>query len=71
MQALYPEWTICVMPSAALEEEEAADEGELLCPFVGNAVMYGDPCCWHKDADPRDVSPNTPWAQQYGIYTNR
>jgi hypothetical protein len=39
------------------EEEEAS-----LSVFVGNAVMQGDPCAWHDDADPATFHPASPWS---------
>jgi hypothetical protein len=50
-----------------------ADEGEptALSSFVGNAVMHGDPCAWHDDADPAVLPPSSPWVHNYGYYYNR
>lgn len=42
-----------------------------LSSFVGNAVMAGDPCAWHVDADPTTVPPYSPWVHNYGYYHNR
>ncbi len=38
---------------------------------MGNAVMAGDPCAWHVDADPTTVPPYSPWVHNYGYYHNR
>ena len=73
LAALYPEWDICHMPAAALWQEYDPDDEEdgPLSSFVGNAVMYGDSCQWHADADPASLPPQSPWVQQHGYYYNR
>jgi len=52
-------------------EEEGEEEEEILSSFVGNAVMMGDPCAWHVDADPSTFPPASPWVHNYGYYYNR
>lgn len=73
LASLYPEWDICHMPAAALGQEYDPDDEEdgPLSSFVGNAVMYGDSCQWHADADPASLPPQSPWVQQHGYYYNR
>ncbi|GAX85210.1 hypothetical protein CEUSTIGMA_g12630.t1 [Chlamydomonas eustigma] len=53
------------------QEEEEEEEEEVLSSFVGNAVMVGDPCAWHVDADPSSFPPSSPWVHNYGYYHNR
>ena len=53
------------------DEEEGEDEEEILSSFVGNAVMMGDPCAWHVDADPSTFPPASPWVHNFGYYYNR
>ncbi len=43
----------------------------MLSSFVGNAVLQGDPCAWHDDADPSILPPSSPWVNCYGYYYNR
>ena len=57
--------------AAAGEEEEEEEEEEALSSFVANAVMAGDPCAWHVDADPSTFPPSSPWVHNYGYYFNR
>lgn len=45
--------------------------GESLSAFVGNAVLPGDPCMWHVDADPACLPPGAPWVHHHGYYYNR
>ncbi len=73
LAALYPEWEICHMPAAALGQDAAPedDDDALFSSFVGNAVLYGDSCQWHADADPASLPPHSPWVQQHGYYYNR
>lgn len=71
LQLLYPEWTICYMPAHAMAPGDSDPEEGGLSAFVGNAVMPGDPCHWHLDADPFDLAPDCPWVQHYGYYRNR
>ncbi|PNH08092.1 hypothetical protein TSOC_005387 [Tetrabaena socialis] len=74
LAALYPEYDICHMPADQIsesggggggdsEEEGAAD----LSSFVGNAVMAGDSCAWHVDADPSTIPPYSPWVHNFGF----
>ncbi len=53
------------------EEGEEEEEEEVLSSFVANAVMVGDPCAWHVDADPSTFPPSSPWVHNYGYYFNR
>lgn len=69
LQALYPEYVVSHMPAAALEAPGSDDAP--LSPFVGNAVVYGDPCAYHIDMDPEMVPAGSPWLEQFGWYTNR
>ena len=74
IQALYPEFACCHMPADVLSEvdEDDGDEPNVGCSsFVGNAVMSGDPCNWHVDADPSCFPPSSPWVHNYGYYFNR
>ncbi|KAL6754853.1 hypothetical protein V8C86DRAFT_280056 [Haematococcus lacustris] len=75
LAALYPEYQLCHMPADMLSEDagEAGEEegGAGLSSFVGNAVMAGDPCSWHDDANPAMLPPTSPWVHCYGYYYNR
>ncbi|GFR50258.1 hypothetical protein Agub_g12444 [Astrephomene gubernaculifera] len=80
LAALYPEYDICHMPAAQISSDAPepgaeggaeGDEGTPLSSFVGNAVMAGDPCAWHVDADPTTVPPHSPWVHNFGYYHNR
>ncbi|GLI63184.1 hypothetical protein VaNZ11_005954, partial [Volvox africanus] len=74
--ALYPEYDICHMPADQISGEYGSDDdsggvGTPLSSFVGNAVMSGDPCAWHTDADPTTFPPHSPWVHNFGYYHNR
>ncbi|KXZ52552.1 hypothetical protein GPECTOR_9g596 [Gonium pectorale] len=74
LAALYPEYDICHMPADQVGDTAAdpeAEEATSLSSFVGNAVMPGDPCAWHVDADPANVPPHSPWVHNFGYYHNR
>ncbi|GLC46484.1 hypothetical protein PLESTM_001880600 [Pleodorina starrii] len=72
LAALYPEYDICHMPADQISGEYGNDEADTpLSSFVGNAVMAGDPCAWHSDADPTTVPPHSPWVHNFGYYHNR
>ncbi|GIL50228.1 hypothetical protein Vafri_6459 [Volvox africanus] len=76
LAALYPEYDICHMPADQISDEYGSgdDSGGVdtsLSSFVGNAVMPGDPCAWHTDADPTTVPPHSPWVHNFGYYHNR
>lgn len=69
--ALYPEWTVAHMPSEALLDADADDDEQPLSAHVANAVVYGDPCQWHCDADPARFPPGAPFVEHAGYYYNR
>jgi hypothetical protein len=74
IQALYPEYLCCHLPADILSEVDEEDESEetIGCSsFVGNAVLQGDPCNWHVDADPSSFPPSSPWVHNIGYYFNR
>uniref|UniRef100_A0A7S0WFF4 Fe2OG dioxygenase domain-containing protein n=1 Tax=Chlamydomonas leiostraca TaxID=1034604 RepID=A0A7S0WFF4_9CHLO len=72
LAALYPEYQLAHMPADVLAEDEGMGMGAAgLSAFVGNAVMNGDPCAWHDDADPASFPPSSPWVHCYGYYYNR
>ncbi|GIL87072.1 hypothetical protein Vretimale_14232 [Volvox reticuliferus] len=76
LAALYPEYDICHMPADQISDEYGSYDngggaGTPLSSFVGNAVMAGDPCAWHSDADPTTVPPHSPWVHNFGYYHNR
>lgn len=72
ISALYPEYTICLMPMRALADPEDIDEGAaVLSPFVANAVSHGEHYDWHLDMDPQQLPPASPWATYHGLYPNR
>ncbi len=76
LQALYPEYSIALMPGAGLadeseEEDEAGGVAAPLSSFVGNAVVNGQHCAWHQDMDPACLPPMSPWVQQHSWYYNR
>ena len=73
LAALYPEYTICHMPAQQISDSGGTDPDSdtPLSSFVGNAVMAGDPCHWHLDADPATIPPHSPWIHNFGYYHNR
>ncbi|KAG2451787.1 hypothetical protein HYH02_003565 [Chlamydomonas schloesseri] len=73
LAALYPEYTLCHMPAQQISDAPGGDDDTdtTLSCFVGNAVMHGDPCAWHVDADPTTVPPYSPWVHNFGYYHNR
>ncbi|KAG2485818.1 hypothetical protein HYH03_015528 [Edaphochlamys debaryana] len=73
LAAIYPEYDICHMPADKISDDppNADGEGTPLSCFVGNAVMHGDPCAWHCDADPATLPPHSPWVHNFGYYHNR
>lgn len=73
LAALYPEYTVCHMPAQQISDSGGADPDSdtPLSSFVGNAVMPGDPCHWHLDADPSAIPPHSPWIHNFGYYHNR
>ncbi|KAI8463534.1 MAG: hypothetical protein J3K34DRAFT_142799 [Monoraphidium minutum] len=66
--ALYPEWLLTHMPTEAMLED---DQEQPLSTHVANAVLYGDPCQWHLDADPASLPPGAPLVEHTGYYYNR
>jgi hypothetical protein len=50
----------------AVEDDGMGMGAAGLSAFVGNAVMNGDPCAWHDDADPASFPPSSPWVHCYG-----
>ena len=72
LAALYPEYEIAHMPADQLGDSgNGVDEPQPLSSFVGNAVMRGDPCQYHVDADPSDLPACSPWVHNHGFYHNR
>lgn len=43
---------------------------QVLSSFVGNAIMIGDPCAYHVDADPTSFPAASPWVHNFGYYHN-
>eukprot|EP00798_Chlamydomonas_sp_ICE-L_P018096 gene18096-24523_t len=73
LAALYPEYALAIMPADQLGDggvDEDDEEPQPLSSFVGNAVMEGDPCMYHVDADPAQVPSCSPWVHNHGYYHN-
>ena len=67
---LYPEFTVCHLPGAALEADGQVAGAEV-APLVANAAVSGDCFGWHRDAQPAELAPQAPWAERHGLYFNR
>jgi probable phosphoglycerate mutase len=66
LRALYPEYDVAHMPSAAIQGGPAAAD---CSAFLANAAAEGDTFRYHVDADPTSFPPG-PWADAYGDFFN-
>jgi hypothetical protein len=70
VQALYPEWTVCHLPSAAIQGPDSTSCGVDCSAILANATMAGDSLGWHVDADPTSFPSPSPWVNAFGDYVN-
>lgn len=70
LAALFPG---CVLHhfSGALLEPGGVPQGARVAPLVANAAVWDDQFGWHRDAQPAEAAPDSPWAARFGLHQNR